>query len=556
LSADGSRRRYLGHVVLVVDAEHVLDVSAELYRSDGVDIDLTSFGGTDNAMSVLDGETATPEATASATPVPEDPASTSDAPGSEPAAGSAGSAGSGSTVDAGGAGSAGSSGASAPSGWTLTQIDELRALLDAIEQYNAEHVDGRQVPQVALTGMEVTATSVSASVTLLDPTTTVVGAPQLELRDAQGAVLHAVGLTPGTSRVALDGLTPGTDYTLALRLSYDLQDGQGVVELAAAQESGFRTLTVSALYTTAAVKSDSFSVTTSLDTPVGGIVSAELTLHQEGGFLGLGARDLGPFALPADDLAAAGTATLRLTDLDPESTYTVRARLTLADGTSLELGSSARIITPAATRLSSATLSVTPWNTLVVQYDWASDEYALTDVAVQLNDSRLFADPIPAAVVRRSGGRIEVLPDLPFAAESRTISGQLVLTAVDDEGSRTFRYDLDRVPYTSDARVELDTSETTDPLVLVSMTLPGWATGEPAVELQRRALGAADGVAWTTVEPSFVLSPGEGATFTGSVGFAPQERQFAAEYAYRVVVVDEGAVLYRVEQGADRPTAP
>jgi hypothetical protein len=563
LSGDGSRRRYLGHIVLVVDAEHVLDVSAELYRSDGVDIDLTSFGGTDNAMSVLDGESPTPEATASATPdVPEDAGTDPDADatpvtGTTPGAGTAaGSAGSGSAADTTGGGSAGSSEAPAPSGLTLAQIDELRGLLDAIQRYNAEHVDGRQVPQVALTGMEVTATTVSASVTLLDPTTTSVGAPQLELRDADGAVVHSVGLTPGTSRVVLDSLTPGTEYTLSLRLSYDLQDGQGVVELAAAQESGFRTLTVSALYTTAAVKSDSFTVTTTLDTPVRGIVSAELTLHQEGGFLGLGARDLGPFALPADALAAAGTATLRLTDLDPESTYTVHARLTLADGTVLELGSSARVVTPAATRLSSATLSVTPWNTLLVQYEWSSDEYALTDVAVQLNDSRLFADPIPAAVVRRSGGRIEVLPDLPFAAEARTVSGQLVLTATDGEGPRTFRYDLDRVPYASDARVELDTTETTDPLVRVSMTLPGWAAGEPDVELQRRALGAADDVAWTTVAPSLVLSAGDGATFTGSVGFGPQERQFAAQYTYRAVVVDEGAVLYRLEQGADRLSAP
>ncbi|WP_407344347.1 hypothetical protein [Pengzhenrongella phosphoraccumulans] len=551
LSGDGTRRRYLGHVVLVVDAEHVLDVSAELYRSDGADIDLTSFGGTDNAMSVLDSESPTPEATVSATPdVPEETAGT----GATPAAPAAGSA-----VGARGAGSAGSAGsaaASASSGPTLAQIEELRALLDAIQQYNDEHVDGRQVPQVALAGIEVTATSASASVTLLDPTTTLVGAAQLELRDADGAVVRAVGLTPGTSRVALDSLTPGTDYTLALRLSYDLQDEQGVVELAAAQESGFRTLTVSALYATAAVKSDSFTVTTSLDSPVRGIVAAELTLHQEGGFLGLGAKDLGPFALPADDLAAAGTATLRLTDLDPESTYTVRARLTLADGTVLELGSSARILTPAVTRLSSATLSVTPWNTLLVQYEWSSDEYTLTDVAVQLNDSRFLADPIPAAVVRRSGGRIEVLPDLPFASQARTISGQLVLTAADGRGSRTFRYDLDRVPYTSDARVELDTAEITDPVVRVSMTLPGWAAGQPAVELQRRALHAADDVAWTTVSPSFVLSAGDAATFTGSLGFGPAERQFAAQYAYRAVVVDEGAILYRLEQGSDRPSAP
>lgn len=556
LSGDGSRHRYLGHVVLVVDTEHVLDVSAELYRSGGVDIDLTSFGGTDNAMSVLD-ETPTAEPTAS--PSPEAPPAP-DASGDGGSDGPSGSGGSGgSSGSAGSGGSAGSTGTPTPraDGLTLAQIEELRQLLDAIRQYNEAHEDGKQVPQVALTDIEVGATSVSAAVTLLDPTTTLVGAPQLELKDAHGDVVRVVGLTPGTSRVALDALAPGTEYTLALRLSYDLQDGAGAVELAAAQESAFRTLTVSALYTVAAVKSDSFTVTTSLDTPVSGIVAAELTLHQEGGFLGLGAKDLGPFTLPADDLAAAGAATLRLTDLDPESTYTVRSRLTLTDGTQLELGTSARVVTPAATRLSSATMTVTPWNTLLVEYAWTSEEYTLTDAAVQLNDSRLFADAIPATVLRRSGGQVEVLPDLPFATDPSTVSGQLVLTASDAQGPRTFRYDLDRVPYTSDASVVLDTAETTDPVVRVALALPAWTAGTgPEVELQRRAVGAAPDVAWTTLDPAFALTAAGDGTFTGATGFAVPERQFAAQYDYRVVVADGGTVLYRVEQGADRLVAP
>ncbi|MGN8246643.1 hypothetical protein ACTHAM_000307 [Cellulomonas soli] len=547
LSGDGSRHRYLGHVVLVVDAEHVLDVSAELYRADGVDIDLTSFGGTDNAMSVLD-ETPAPEGSPSA---PEESATPSQA-----AAGATAAAGSGS-----GSGSAGraasSSGASGASdGPTLAQIEELRALLAAIQEYNAAHVDGRQVPQVALTDIEVSATSVSASVTLLDPTTTLVGAPRLELTDAQGSVVRTLGLTLGSNRVVVDALMPGTDYVLALHLSYDLQDGAGVVELAAAQESSFRTLTVSALYTTTAVKSDSFTVTTSLDSPVLGVGSAQLTLHKAGGFLGLGAKDLGPFTLPVDDLAA-GAATLRLTDLEPESTYTVRAQITLSDGTVLDLGTSAQVVTPAATRLSTATLSVTDWNTLLVQYAWTSEEYTLTDAQVQLDDSRLFADSVPVSVLRRSAGLIEVLPDLPFAAEARTLSGQLVLTASDGQGTRTFRYDLDRVPYTSDAQVVLDIAETTDPVVRVSTTLPAWSgTDAPRVALQRRATGAADDVAWTTIEPALVLADDGAGRFAGSLGFAPEERQFATQYTYRVVVADAGTALYQLVQGADRPAVP
>lgn len=564
LSGDGSRHRYLGHVVLVVDAEHVLDVSAELYRADGVDIDLTSFGGTDNAMSVL-GETPSAEPTPSGSTAEPTPEPTSE-PASEPAGGAgpgtgpgtgtgSGSGGSGSGSGSGSGGSAGRAPTS-PDGMSLAQIEELRRLLEAIQQYNDAHQDGRQVPQVALTDVEVQATSVSAAVTLLDPTTTLVGAPQLELKDAQGAVVRSLGLTPGTSRVTLDALLPGTDYALALRLSYDLQDGAGVVELAAAQESTFRTLTVSALYTVGAVKSDSFTVTTSLDTPVGGVVAAELTLHQEGGFLGLGAKDLGPFTLPVEDLATAGAATLRLTDLDPESAYTVRSRLTLTDGTVLDLGTSARVVTPAATRLSSATLTVTPWNTLLVQYEWASDQFTLTDATVQLNDSRLFADAIPATLLRSSAGQVEVLPDLPFATDPSTVSGQLVLTASGTQGSRTFRYDLDRVPYAADASVTLDTAEVTDPVVRVSLALPAWTSGTgPSVALQRRAVGAADDVAWTTLDPAMALTAAGGGIFTGASGFGVDERQFATQYTYRVAVADGGTVLYRVEEGADRPHA-
>ena len=107
----------------------------------------------------------------------------------------------------------------------------------------------------------------------------------------------------------------------------------------------------------------------------------------------LGAKDLGPFTLPADDLAAAGAATLRLTDLDPESTYTVRSRLTLTDGTQLELGTSARVVTPAATRLSSATMTVTPWNTLLVEYAWTSEEYTLTEGQPQTTTLATFLIP-------------------------------------------------------------------------------------------------------------------------------------------------------------------
>lgn len=554
LSGDGSRHRYLGHVVLVVDAEHVLDVSAELYRSDGVDIDLTSFGGSDNAMSVLDDPTTDAPAATAPAESPAGAAATADA---GTGAGGGTGAGTGGRASTAGTSSTGSSGPSGSAGPTLAQIEELRALLAAIQAYNEQHVDGRQVPQVALTSVEVQATSVSASVTLLDPTTTLVGAPQLELRDAQGAVIRTVGLTPGTSRVVLDALTPGTDYALALHLSYDLQDGAGTVELAAAQQSTFRTLTVSALYATSAVKSDSFTVTTSLDAPVQGVASAELTLHKAGGFLGLGAKDLGPFTVSVDELVQSGAATSRLTDLEPESTYTVRARLTLTDGTVLDLGTSAQVVTPAVTRLSSATLSVTSWNTLLVEYDWSSEEYTLVDASVHLDDSRLFADDVPARVVRRASGQVELLPDLPFAAEARTIAGQLVLTASDADGTRTFRYDLDRVPYTSQATVALDTTEVTDPQVRVSLTLPAWSAAEgPHVAVQRRALGAAADVTWTTVDPAFALTAGGDGTFTGAAGFAAGERQFATAYTYRVLVADGDTALYAVEQGADRPSQP
>ncbi|WP_448631569.1 hypothetical protein [Cellulomonas soli] len=155
------------------------------------------------------------------------------------------------------------------------------------------------MPQVALTDIEVSATAVSASVTLLDPTTTLVGAPRLELTDEQGTVLRTLGLELGTHRVVLDALTPGTQYALALRLSYDLQDGAGAIELAAAQGSTFRTLTVSALYATSAVKSDSFTVTTSLDSPVQGLSAAELTLHKAGGSWAWGPRTWGRSCCPS-----------------------------------------------------------------------------------------------------------------------------------------------------------------------------------------------------------------------------------------------------------------
>lgn len=557
--ADGKRQRYLGSLALRADDDHVFEVSAEVYRSRGQEIDLTKFGGSTNEMQVLAGATASLSAEStpgeSAEPTADNTTPGSGAsPGSSPtasgAAGSGTSDGNGSsngssTGTSDGAGASGSTNgtgtAPTPPAMTPEEIQQIQDLFDAIQAINAQQ--SLHIPSVSFSRVQPGATSVEAQVAVLDSSQALVGPVELRVTDASsGAVVVKQSVTAGQQSVSLGLLETGHDYKLGYVYSYDLGQGAGVQRIEGTDGYAFTTSKVTAFYKPSQVKSTSMTVSVSLDTSVTGIASASLVVDKQGGFLGIGGGRVATAALSPQDLAGGGASVI-ISGLDQQESYLAHAELTMTDGTTLRLNDSTLIVTPAATRVSVSSVRATPAGTVAIDYEWASDEYSVDEVSVAFDADGV----IGSEVISRGPGLLEVLPSLDGSVSTAAIEGTLTVVAHDRDGeSRTFEAPLDVVSYEAAPEFELLAPTPQSPWGTLSVTLTDADTsadrGALAVTFQRRLVGESSESSWRSLGTvPFGLKPEQ-----SGLALLPLDASsdFAEPFSYRAIVLRDDVPLF------------
>lgn len=388
---NNQRLRFLGHLLLQADPQHIFDVSAEQYRVGSTVIDLTKFGGSDNQMSVLAGD-ADPggSSTPAATPT-------------QAAAGASGDSDSGSAHDPGqnpaGTGSR-ENGSTSPD---LSGQKDIQKLLDQINQYNS----GRQttIPVVTLSGITVHSTSVMMHVSLLDSSSSLLGPVKIDVVDSKSSTVGTQTIVPGDQDLGFTGLTPGDSYSVRYQYLYQLGDDSP--RQISAVGYAFTTNTLTARYILQNQSASALTIGVSTDDPVSGVSSASLLLTKPGNFFTPDqtvTRQLDPVAL------GAGSTTTIFTGLDPGSTYTAQLVLTMNGGKKLTLAASPEFHTLAQTELVSADAQVTAYGELMVAFDWRSDEYTPTLVGVRVSRPGIFGLPLKSQTISANDGVVTAVP--------------------------------------------------------------------------------------------------------------------------------------------------
>ncbi|MFJ3395259.1 hypothetical protein [Leifsonia aquatica] len=419
LIVDGvARQRYLGHLQLRVDANHLFDVSAEQYIVDETTIDLTKFGGTDNRMTVLaTDEAATPSAT-TAPPSP-DPTKGSDFP-----------------TDGDGA----SSNSFAPNGEAdLADIDDIQRLREMIEALNRGRRD--QVPTVVLSGVSIRVTAASVHVSVGDPSSALLGIPRLEVLDSAHRVVTSRPVIAGEQDITLDGLAADTSYSL--RYAYQFQLANGAPQSISAVGYAFQTGLANARYSVDSKTSTTMSVGVSLDAVVDQVTSASLTLTRAASLFAPEqtiSRRLDPAAI------GLGVTSAQFSGLDPETVYKAKLSVTTANAHTITFAPSPELRTMSSTSLVSAEVRATVWGGIEATFDWRSDEYPTGSARLRISRPGAFGEPLQATSTMLGDGKLVAVPQLSETElkDGADVKVELEITARSADGeTRTLLYPLD-----------------------------------------------------------------------------------------------------------------
>lgn len=501
--------RFLGHLVLQADPEHIFDVSAEQYRVGSTIIDLTKFGGSDNQMSVLanDSDADTKDAQ-TPTPTP-----------SESGSGQAGGSGAGPSAPNGTA--QGETGSAGPD---LSGQKDIRTLLEQIAQYN----DGHQttIPAVTLTGIAVRSTSVTMHVSVADTSSSLLGPVQIEVLDAKSSV----AVVSGEQDLNFTGLVPGSSYSVRYQYLYQL--AEDAPRQISATGYNFTTNTLTARYTLQNQSASALTIGVSLDDTLSGITSASLVLTQPGSFFTPDrtfTRQLDPSAV------GVGTTSATFTDLDASSPYTAQLVMTMSGGQKLTLTASQEFHTLAGTELVSADVQATAFGELIADFDWRSDEYTATSVSLRVSRPGIFGAPLTSQTISSNDGTVRAVPLFDAGTDTRSETQLKVELSIDvinkaSGAHSTLLYPVDgNLTYKNSA--SLTTSSDGHRLVF---TLPSTHTDGVTIDFQRSPSNA-DNANWSSLStrPLTVQS----GTASASCDLTSP---LAGQFDYRAVILDNG----------------
>jgi hypothetical protein len=446
-----TKKRYLGHLTLVIDEKKRFDVSDEKYYVEDRVIDLASFGGTDNKKLVLESSASSSESTnerqsgkenkekalaaernyssekAGATTDKQSADTSSEATAAGTDTGSANQVGnssvSGTTNNSQGNGHAGS----------LITLKDYQKLLDKIDKLSKK--SEKALPVLTLNYINPEVTKASYSYQILDIDRTLVGSPKVEIiKQMSDEVIETAHINQTAGIETFAGLTPNTTYFLRFIYQYDLGKGEGIKTLEVKSQP-FETTKVEAVYQLKSVASESMVVKASLDQQMSDLSRVRLKVTGEDGTA---------FSIEGNtNLMSSGGQEFTISGLLPETKYHYQLELFLASGESLLLKESNRYQTLAGTKLHALHTNVTN-NLIEVSYDWTSVDYQLQDASLKLVNSTT-ATVIPYRVVGQNEQELFVIPLIE--GDYAAFSVQLNLAVLNMETKQTERltYENDTV---------------------------------------------------------------------------------------------------------------
>jgi chitodextrinase len=450
-----TKKRYLGHLTLVVDEKKRFDVSDEKYYVDDRVIDLASFGGTDNKKLVLESsssseiEKETKSSTSDKKNDTEDSLSAERNYSIENSAsgtdnnqlglntnsdGSTGANGAGtSSVSNTEETNSNVSQGSSNSGSFIT-LKDYQALLDKIDKLNKK--SEKAIPVLTLNYINPEVTNISYNYQIIDVDHTLVGSPKVELiKNKSDEVVDTAYISPTSSIEAFTGLVPNTAYYLRFTYQYDLGKGEGVQSLEV-KSNPFETTKVEAVYQLKHVNSDAMTIKASLDQQMSDLSRVRLKITAEDGT---------SFSIEGNtNLISNGGQEFTISDLLPETKYQYQLELFLTSGESLLLKESKQYQTLAGTILNTLDASVTENNLIEVAYDWTSVDYQLQDVSLKLVNATT-EYTIPYRIVGQSDEGLTVVPLIE--GDYSTFSVQLNLNVLKAESTKSevLTYDDDTI---------------------------------------------------------------------------------------------------------------
>ncbi|MTD39052.1 hypothetical protein GIX45_10445 [Erwinia sp. CPCC 100877] len=450
-----TKKRYLGHLSLVIDEKKRFDVSDEKYYVEDRVIDLSSFGGTDNKKLVLETSSSSETKDETESSSSNKKKDTKDSLSAERNYSNENAASgtdndkldSGTTSD----GSTGGNGASNNSvnntGETNSNVTEgssnsgsfitlsdYQELLDRIAELSKK--SAKAIPVLTLNYINPEVTNVAYNYQIIDVDHTLVGSPKVELiKNETNEVIDTDYVSSTSSVETFNGLVPNTAYYLRFIYQYDLGKGEGVQSLEV-KSNLFETTKVEAVYQLKHVSSDAMVIKTSLNQQMSDLSRVRLKVTAEDGT---------SFSIEGNtNLISNGGQEFTISDLLPETKYQYQLELFLTSGESLLLKESNQYQTLTGTTLNALKASVTENNLIEVSYDWTSIEYQLQDVSLKLM-STTTNYTIPYRVVGQNDEGITFVPLIE--GDYAAFSVQLNLDVVETESTKSevLTYDTDTV---------------------------------------------------------------------------------------------------------------
>lgn len=471
-----TKKRYLGHLTLVIDEKKRFDVSDEKYYVEDRVIDLASFGGTDNKKLVLESSASSSESTnerqsgkenkekalaaernyssekAGATTDKQSADTSSEAAAAGTDTGSANQVGdssvSGTTNNSQGNGHAGS----------LITLKDYQKLLDKIDELSKK--SEKALPVLTLNYINPEVTKASYSYQILDIDRTLVGSPKVEIiKQMSDEVIETAHINQTAGIETFAGLTPNTTYFLRFIYQYDLGKGEGIKTLEVKSQP-FETTKVEAVYQLKSVASESMVVKASLDQQMSDLSRVRLKVTGEDGTA---------FSIEGNtNLMSSGGQEFTISGLLPETKYHYQLELFLASGESLLLKESNRYQTLAGTKLHALHTNVTN-NLIEVSYDWTSVDYQLQDASLKLVNSTT-ATVIPYRVVGQNEQELFVIPLIEGDYASFSLQLNLAVLNMETKQTERLTYENDTViSYRKNAHSTIRQKNTN---LLMSGTLP------------------------------------------------------------------------------------
>lgn len=481
-----TKKRYLGHLSLVIDENKWFDVSDEKYYVDNRVIDLSSFGGTDNQKLVVatseekkdkdslsvkrnysseeksksanDDESSTitnneavsnEEGDTAASENSNNTASTdaNSNVSSNQAANNGNTTGNQSTNNAASTGGQTIAGGNQTASGSQTNnnpnvdqaagnkssyvtLKDYEKLLEKIKELNKKFE--KSIPVLLVNYINPEVTSLSYSYKIVDMDHTLVGSTRVELVNEKTNEIIETAYVNNISDVeTFSNLIPNTSYHLRFIYQYDLGEGDGIQELEVVSDS-FETASVEAVYQMKDVSSTSMVIKASTDHQMTDLSRARLKVISEDG---------ASFTIDGNaDLVGNGGQEFTITGLSPETTYHYQLELSLPSGESFVLGESEKYKTLVGTIMDTFAIDITEDNLIEVSFDWTSAEYDLQDVSVQLSETAT-EEKLDYNVVDQSEQKLTIVPLTKNNISSFSVELDLAVTDSTDGQQEVLSYD-------------------------------------------------------------------------------------------------------------------